>query len=78
MTDIEQRLTGCFTAAFPDIESGSIPQLVASECDAWDSLATVNLAGLIEEEFDLDINPDDAKNFVSFAKIAEFLSAASD
>ena len=74
MTEIENRLMECFTAAFPDIPVDEIRSLQAKDSDLWDSLATVTLAGLVEEEFDMDIGAEQAPHFVSFESLVAFLS----
>jgi acyl carrier protein len=39
----------------------------------WDSLATVNLIALVEEEFQVQIPDADLENFVSFELILDYL-----
>ena len=57
--NLQTRLIETFQAAFPNVSLREIPQLEADRCEAWDSLATMTLFSLIEEEFDINI-PDDA------------------
>jgi acyl carrier protein len=39
----------------------------------WDSLATTNIIIALEEEFDIDIELDDAENFISVQNIINIL-----
>jgi acyl carrier protein len=73
MNDLPQRLARCFAAAFPNLDAAEIPQASAKTLQQWDSLALVVLASLIEEEFKIQIAPNDLDYFVSYAKILEYL-----
>lgn len=72
-SDMKSRLSSCFATIFPDVPAEKLPTLVSRDTDEWDSLATVNLAGVIEEEFDVDVGPDDAQHFVSFEDVEKWL-----
>jgi acyl carrier protein len=39
----------------------------------WDSMATVNIIVALEEEFDIDIELDDAEEFISIKNIFKIL-----
>ena len=78
MSDLEQRLCNCFAAVFPDIASEQIPSVTAKSLEAWDSLATMNLVSVIEEEFDIEVSSDAAPQFVSVAGILEHVRAQSE
>ena len=41
--------------------------------NGWDSLATTNIIVAIEEEFDIDIELDDAEKFISVENILNIL-----
>lgn len=41
--------------------------------NGWDSLATTNIIVALEEEFDIDIELDDAEKFVSVENILKIL-----
>jgi acyl carrier protein len=45
--------------------------------DGWDSIATVTLLVLIEEEFSIEIKPEDLEYLVSFELILDYLKANS-
>jgi hypothetical protein len=60
MTDtVEFRLAVCFRTLFPDLSSAEIPRVTASSMASWDSMATVTLVALVEEEFGIRMAPDD-------------------
>jgi acyl carrier protein len=73
MNDLEHRLSKCFAAVFPHIAPESIPLASAKTIEKWDSLALVVLTSLVEEEFKVQISPDDLDNFDSFQHILEYL-----
>jgi len=41
--------------------------------DNWDSMATTNIIVAIEEEFDIDVDLDDAEQFISIKNIVTIL-----
>lgn len=73
MNDLRGRLAKCFAAVFPGLGEEEIYRAAATSVGAWDSLATVNLLAVIEEEFGLQVAPDDFENFVSFELILDYL-----
>lgn len=76
MTDIDERLVRCFAAALPDIDTQKIPLAALNQAPGWDSLATVVLIALIDEEFgvriDLESLPD-----LSYKAISEYVKGRS-
>ena len=73
MNDIPQRLAKCFAAAFPQLAPEQIPQASTKTIAQWDSLALVVLTSLIEEEFKIQISPNDLDYFISYEQILAFL-----
>jgi len=64
------RLVKCFATVFPDLNEEQTLQASAAGLTQWDSLATLNLMALIEEEFGVSIDLDDIedpsfKNFLA-------------
>jgi acyl carrier protein len=57
MSNEEERLTECFRSVFPDLSSDEILRASSASVATWDSLATVTLVSLIEEEFGVTISP---------------------
>ena len=58
---------------FPDLNEEQALQASAARLAQWDSLATVNLLALIEEEFGVSIDLDDMEDpsFKSFLAMIE-------
>ena len=73
MTETESRLASCFQTVFPHLAMGRIPQAAMTSVRQWDSLATITLVSLIEEEFGIDLPPSDLERFDSFGSIARYL-----
>jgi acyl carrier protein len=66
MSDTRARLERCFQAVFPTLTTGEIQSATPDTTEAWDSLASLTLIQVIEDEFGLRIDP------FEFAEIASF------
>jgi acyl carrier protein len=75
--DIEARLAKCFAAAFADLAPEEIARAEASSLPEWDSLASMTLVALIEEEFAVRITPEDIPRLTSFAGVLDYLNGKS-
>lgn len=78
MKDFKERLEQCFMTAFPKLPREEICQASSSTVAEWDSLATVTLISLVEEEFNIavsvdDIADDNMEQFFSFQRILSYL-----
>jgi len=75
MTDDElrARLIECFAAVFPELGEAEIPLASQASVAAWDSLGAVRLLAVIEETFDLAIEPGDQAELVSFDLVLDYL-----
>jgi acyl carrier protein len=73
MADLTGRLTRCFQAVFEDIDPAEIPHATAETVASWDSLATATLMTVVEEEFGVQVAPEDLPRFVSYPAILGFL-----
>jgi acyl carrier protein len=73
MDDLRERLAACFATVFPDLAPEEIPQAAMASVGAWDSLATVTLLTLIEEEFALQVPPGELAELTSFELILDYL-----
>lgn len=51
MDMIETRLNRCFALAFPGVPAKDISKAALGVVAGWDSLATLTLVALVEEEF---------------------------
>ena len=67
------RLEKCFAAVFPELTTSEVPRASAASLGEWDSLASVVLLGALEEEFQIQIAPEDLEHLVSFDLILHYL-----
>ncbi len=75
MTDAEARLTRCFLAAFPGLKREQIASASVQTVEKWDSVATVTLVALIEEEFGIQIDLEALDRLDSYRTILDYLNA---
>lgn len=71
---IEDRLETCFEAVFTGLTSEQIRNAEQDQVEDWDSLAALQLTTLIEEEFEIELDFEDAVELETFQAIAEFLA----
>lgn len=72
-SDIRSRLVRCFAAVFEDLSPEEIP-MASSSLTEWDSMASITLTMLIEEEFGVRIGVSEIARLTSFEEILRFLS----
>ena len=68
------RLLDCFRAVFPDFSDEQLAAATTDNTPAWDSIALVTLVTLVEEEFGIDLPPDDYGILLSFDAFAARLA----
>ena len=73
MADLQERLIECFAAVFPTLDREEIPRASYTSVAKWDSLAGITLVGVIEEEFDISVGPEDLELLISFELILDYL-----
>ena len=73
MPEMKDRLVRCFASVFPGLTREEILATDAESNGIWDSLSTVTLAAVIEEEFDVQIDPDTLPQLDSFAAFHAYL-----
>ncbi len=73
MDNLRERLTSCFSTVFPDLALDEIPLASMASVGKWDSLATITLLTVIEEEFALQVPPEDLEQLASFDLILDYL-----
>ena len=74
MDQITLRLTNCFRTVFPDLPEEGIPAASQALVAAWDSVAAITLANVIEEEFGIQMDFDQLGDLDSFSHMREYLS----
>lgn len=73
MADVRERLEACFAGVFPELSPAEIRQASMASLSEWDSMATVTLLSLIEEEFEVEADLDELGDVLSFEIIADYL-----
>jgi acyl carrier protein len=71
MAELESRLVNCFATVFPELAPQEIPSVSMGSLSSWDSVAGITLFSVIEEEFNLNVSPDDFAGLVSFKLILD-------
>lgn len=69
------RLIKCFAAVFPALSDALIQQATPNTVAGWDSLASITLISVIEEEFGIEIDPEDIEQLVSFEQVLQYVTA---
>lgn len=75
---LHDRLVDCFAAVFPKVPPGELDSLSVARCAEWDSLASVTLMAVLEQEFGNPISPDDLEMFQSFDLVKATVEAKLD
>jgi acyl carrier protein len=70
---LKERLKQIFWAVFPMLSNEEIEHAGISSIAEWDSVATVTIAALIEEEFSIVFAPDEVEYLLSFDTILDLL-----
>ncbi len=73
MDNTSARLTKCFLAVFPEITPAEVATASTASLKNWDSVASVTLFTLIEEEFGIALSLDALDEFNSFQHILSHL-----
>jgi acyl carrier protein len=66
MNDLDARLAECFSTIFPDLAEQEIPTATVDTVRGWDSLKTVMLISVIEEEFEVEVPIEQMETLTSF------------
>ena len=56
MDDVSRRLTKCFQVVFPNLPEAEVALASQSSIETWDSIATITLGNVIEEEFSVTMD----------------------
>ena len=73
MADTRTRLIQCFAAVFTEMSPQEIPLASTASVGAWDSLASVTLLSVLEEEFHVQIDPEELEHLTSFPLVLDYL-----
>jgi acyl carrier protein len=77
MNETEDKLIKCFRAVFPGLSENEIRQASPHTVAVWDSVATLNILVLVQEEFGVEFGETDLECLTSFQEILGFLSSAN-
>ncbi len=75
---MRDRLIECFAVVFPHLERREIPRATMASVGEWDSLASVNIITVVQEEFGIQIAPEDFDSFASFDLIHDLVERNLD
>jgi acyl carrier protein len=75
--DVSQRLLTCLAAVFPNRSRQELAFASRDSIEEWDSLASVTLLGLVNEEFKTDIDLFDFQDLGSFDALLARLQQAT-
>lgn len=70
---VRTRLIDCFREVFPALDDEQIVAAEYGELEAWDSLASLTLVAVVEEEFEIFLPDDLVAELTSFERIREAL-----
>lgn len=74
MSEIRDRVIKCFSAVFPQLTEEEIQLVTPTMVEGWDSVASITLISVIEEEFGTQIDPDEIEHLVSFEKVLDYVN----
>jgi acyl carrier protein len=77
MDSTKARLLACFSRVFPDLTDEQTTDARVGGIPEWDSLATVNLLALIEEEFGVSLDLDDFEDTMSFQGVLKRIKGSA-
>jgi acyl carrier protein len=69
----QDRLIRCFASVFPALSAEEILTVSSDSIGNWDSLSTVTLAAVVQEEFNVEIEPEIIPELNSFAAFWNYL-----
>lgn len=67
--EIETNLLHCFAAVFPSLPVEAIPSASLHSTPEWDSLASVTLLAVLQQEFQIELPITELGQMMSFSKV---------
>ena len=74
MSDTRARLTKCFSSVLPELSKEEIASANIETVEAWDSVVTITLLTVIEEEFGIEFEVDALERLTSYQSILDHLT----
>lgn len=75
--ETEHRLARCFSLVFPNLAADEIRTASIETIEEWDSLASVTLVAVLQEEFGVEIDLGDLPELISFDAVLRYLEVRS-
>jgi acyl carrier protein len=76
VSDIQSRLIGCFRTVFPDLPETRVTLATQQSVPNWDSIATVTLINVIDDEFQIEMDLEQLTELDSFENFYTYLKNA--
>jgi acyl carrier protein len=73
MDEFQNRLLRCFSSVFPELTNEEIRRASAETVAAWDSLASITLIAVLQEEFAVEIDYSDLPSLGSFGAVRDYI-----
>jgi acyl carrier protein len=73
MNDTTSRLIQCFRSVFPDLPETGIPTATQDGVLTWDSVASITLINVVEDEFAITMDLERIAEFASFDAILSYV-----
>ena len=78
MDPITDRLSSCFQTVFPQLGPDQVTTASQASLSAWDSVASITLLNVLEEEFGIQIDWELLPELSSFPLILDHLKSRPD
>lgn len=77
MSERDIRLLRCFASVFPELSPEEIRIVSSQSTGHWDSLSTVMLTAVVQEEFNIEIEPEVVPELDSFEAFRSYLQQSA-
>jgi acyl carrier protein len=67
----------CFETVFPELTESEILNSSQESVKAWDSVATITLVNVIEDEFQVELDLDDIADLTTFDRVLKYVESKS-
>lgn len=75
MDNVKSRLVTCFKTVFPELSDEDTPTATTDSLQAWDSVATITLMNVVEDEFKIDFDLERLSEVDSFERVYEYVKS---
>ena len=73
MSRQDETLIRCFEAAFPELDADHIRRASVDTVEEWDSLRSITLVAVLEEEFAVEIPLEELPELRSFGAVRDYI-----